>query len=135
MSKIEWDPSLETGDTVVDQEHRKIYFLIDELVTRQHDPKFLEAAIGDIIEYAGTHFAHEESLMARYDYPDTQHHQALHAAFAEEAERLGDECIAGVCLSESGLAEFMLGWLNGHINAEDRRLVEHIQSHGHPAAG
>lgn len=136
MTTHGWDPSLETGDALIDSEHKRFFALANELQSNQgHDAAFLRAAVDDVIQYARHHFGHEEELMGRFDYPDTEHHMRLHNDFAEEAYRLGCDCVVGTCTSEDALREFLTGWLHRHIDAEDRRLVEHIQSHGHPAAG
>lgn len=131
MGNLAWDHSLETGDSAVDAEHRKIFFLIGELQNAEanaHSREFVDAAIEDITDYAHEHFAHEESLMQRSGYPDYEHHARLHRGFAEEAERLAFELQAGAVISEAGLAVFMSRWLSEHIDAEDRRLVEFIRA-------
>ena len=131
MEHPQWDPSLATGDEVVDSEHRKIFVLVGGLVDASEQgctDQFLEAAIGDLMEYAHGHFAHEEALMTRTRYPDTEHHLQLHRAFAETAEQMADDCLSGVKISVRGLADFLYRWLNEHILAEDRRLVEHVRA-------
>lgn len=133
MQTVKWDETLATGDPTVDQEHHKLFILVDELNKTDdalHGPEFISAVVDDILDYARSHFAHEESLMERSAYPDIERHRALHAAFAEEAERLSFENTVGATFSATGLAVFMNDWLREHIMAEDRRLVEHLRSGG-----
>lgn len=131
MEHPQWDPSLATGDELVDAEHRKIFVLVGGLVDVSEQgctDEFLEAAIGDLMEYARSHFGHEEALMERTGYPHAAHHMQLHRAFAETAEQMAADCLAGVKISVRGLADFAYRWLNEHILAEDRRLVEHVRA-------
>lgn len=130
MTARQWDPSLETGDPVVDAEHRDIYSLVSELqraATSGTDRGVVEGAISRILSYSRNHFEHEEALMQRIGFPDLERQRALHREFSETAEQLADDYLHGVSMSAEGLARFMREWFETHIDTEDRRIVEHLR--------
>ena len=130
----EWDPQLETGDPIVDGEHRRFFALSNEFEDGAgHDQAFLDRTVGELIDYSRHHFAHEEALMERFAYPYAEHHKSLHRDFAQEVESLGEDVMAGLTFSENGLRDFVKSWLEQHIEAEDRRLVDFLHAHRSPA--
>ena len=130
MTCSDWDPALETGDQVVDAEHKDIYELVCEMQTAVQtgqDRGVVDGSLARILKYARTHFEHEEALMQRAGYPDLERHRQLHREFAEEAENLADDYLKGVNVSAQGLTEFMQAWLTNHIDSEDRQIVAYIR--------
>ncbi len=136
MADTDWDPALETGDQVVDAEHRDIYELVCEMeraIETGQDRGVVDGALARILKYARVHFDHEEALMERSSYPDLEHHRGLHQEFAATAASLSDDYLHGVNVSARGLTEFMQAWLVNHIDVEDRKLVDHIRRQAQPA--
>lgn len=130
MTYATWDPAMETGDAQVDEEHRAMYDLVNEMHRRVEtgdDAEFVAEALARVLEYARIHFDHEEALMARIGYPDLEAHRELHREFAAEAERLAMEELAGVNFSAHGWVGFMADWLEKHIETEDRRIGEYVR--------
>ena len=61
-------------------------------------------------------------------YPATSAHMAIHSDFAETAANLAQAHEAGSGKTALELADFMQGWLETHINQEDRPLVAHVRA-------
>lgn len=130
MPYAQWDSSLETGDELVDAQHKNLYAIVNELHEAIIDERAKEAValvLVRILLHAKTHFHDEELLMARSNFPDIERHKELHREFEQEAERLSDEYLAGTIVSPLGLSEFLHAWLIEHIGSEDRLLAEHVQ--------
>lgn len=122
------DPRLLTGDATVDQQHRTIYELLHELETSADTPAELMRALEFMAEYILMHFEAEESLMRSSGYPE-----ADAAAHMAEHRHLTDATRQRICAFREGslrhtgeLAEFLRGWLSGHVDIFDRALVEHL---------
>lgn len=133
MTYAQWDRSLETGDALVDDEHRAIYELVNQMyahIAAGEEQEIVADSLDRIVEYARVHFAHEEALMTRTGYPDLQHHCALHREFSAETDRLALEELAGVSFSPLGLTEFLRDWLERHIAVEDRRIGDYLRATG-----
>jgi len=131
MRYARWQSSLETGDREVDNQHRALYELVNDLnasavLSRGH--KGEGEALGRIVSYALHHFSSEEALMRRYDYPGLGEHSAAHAEFAEAAEGLVAAHFVGTGRSMRELAEFMEEWLETHITRFDQPMVEFVRA-------
>ena len=128
----EWDPALETGDPTVDEQHRQLYELVNEMndtVASGRSDELIAASFGRIIEYARSHFAYEEALMERIGYPGIETQMWQHREFAKEVELLWSEILSGDRVSPGGLVDFMKEWLSYHVDQEDRKIGAFIRSH------
>lgn len=132
MTRLGWDDSFATGDETVDAQHRELFDLIarfHDTIETGDDATAIADALESLMSYAARHFAMEESLMARSDYPDRSRHAALHAHLASETDRLaGHISDAGTSMTIE-VALFLHNWLRDHVLSEDRRLIEHVQRH------
>ena len=130
MRYVSWNPALETGLPEIDQQHMELYALVNDLNAAAlvgTGPQQLERMLHRILRYASVHFATEEALMADSSYTDSVAHAAIHAAFAEQVQCLAQEYAEGHGKSVLGLAVFMQDWLESHIQAVDRPLVDHLR--------
>lgn len=128
---IEWDNSLETGVAEVDEDHRNLVRLINELdamLSQGVDTARFGAVIDTLIDYAENHFRREEEMLERLGYPDIVIHAESHAGFAH---RLG-AMVAG-CIIEPGpdsiarLRDHLRSWLIDHILLEDMRYAPFVR--------
>lgn len=129
---IEWAPSLETGDARVDGQHQTIVRMFNEFQTAEAENRESEV-LGDLmvrlLEYVAVHFATEEGLMDRFDYPESERgpHVEQHAALTARARELvlahrnDDEG------TSAALSAILADWLVEHFQVYDRRLVEHVR--------
>jgi hemerythrin len=132
MSPIPWDATLETGDAVVDHQHRAIHNLFNRLESADDNEIEVMRALDFLTEHVLVHFATEEDLMAREEFP-----QALAEVHVAEHRRLSegvrDYVIAfrtGELSGVSPIVEYLRGWLVSHVHACDRKLVNHIHARG-----
>ena len=65
----EWDETLETGDPLVDQQHRRIYQIFYELEAADDTPGEIMHALDQLTVHVAVHFATEEDLMRREQFP------------------------------------------------------------------
>jgi len=125
----EWDPGLETGDDVVDAQHRNLYAIVNELDDALREERAREAValmLVRVLLHAKSHFHDEEALMERVGYPGLERHRGLHRDFEQQAEQISDEYLAGESISPECLAAFLHDWLVEHIGTEDRQIVAYL---------
>jgi hemerythrin len=130
-----WNEALETGDAIVDDQHRSLYALVNDLnadTLLGRNPALAEVELERILRYATEHFATEESLMQLSAYPRTAAHSAVHREFAEQATGMVAAHLEGHGPTLQDLAEFMQSWLDSHIRDEDQPLIEHVRAAGLP---
>jgi hemerythrin-like metal-binding protein len=131
MAYVTWDPSLETGNDVVDQEHRGLYDLLNELYDSIVESSGVEAqgeVLARMADYAVVHFADEEALMRSIGYPGLGEQQKMHHDFVAEVGRMSDEWRSGGTLLPLTVAMFLRQWLQEHIGTEDKKIGDFIRA-------
>ena len=79
---FEWTEEMSVGIPVVDEDHQGFILLINDLnraITENMPPKELKHKMQLIIDDAERHFAQEEKLFNKWNYPDTSTHANIHA--------------------------------------------------------
>jgi len=123
MSMIEWSQRLSVGVSEFDKEHQVLIGLINELFDAMRGGsgrQTVERVLDGLLEYAGTHFAHEERMMRQYGYPDTEAHVAEHEALTRKATEIRAS-ITGPASSADAMKtmNFITKWLTTHIQGSD----------------
>lgn len=133
-SLMEWNDSLVLGITSIDQQHRKLVEMINDLYDGFQSGRGREAmarVFGGLIEYTANHFAHEESIFDRTGYPQTDAHKREHQALVKKVLDLkakfedGDQNIF-----TQDLMLFLKNWLVNHIMGTDKKYVPHLKASG-----
>ncbi|MEW8014522.1 MAG: bacteriohemerythrin [Candidatus Sedimenticola endophacoides] len=77
MAHLEWSNSLDTGISVIDEQHKRIVDYINELHDAQQtlDKRRVGEVIDELVDYTVSHFAFEESLMEQAGYPFLEAHK------------------------------------------------------------
>jgi len=134
MPRVTWSDRLSVGVQSIDDQHRKMVSLLSQL----HDGIMSgkgKIALGGIlqalIEYTTMHFAHEEDLLLRSDYPDRVAHQKEHAdllrqilGIRRQYETVGPSAVTIPVMS------FLENWTMNHITGADMRHREHLAAKG-----
>ena len=85
-------------------------------------------AIDALVDYTHYHFAAEEALMERYDYPVLQAHRQKHGQLAKQVKNYAENIHAGNLPGSSEFQKFFSGWIITHILNEDRKIGEFLNS-------
>lgn len=128
-----FNKDLETGNQLIDSEHRQLIDAINNLLSAcsagkgrvelTNTAKFLQ-------DYTAKHFSDEEKLQLQYQYPDYANHKRYHDDFKK--------VVAGICakLDKDGpnialvseVNSAIAGWLIHHIKKEDVKVAAHIKN-------
>ncbi|MBI5232046.1 MAG: bacteriohemerythrin [Coriobacteriales bacterium] len=132
MTPFEWDPTLETGDLVVDRQHMTIHRLFNQLECAADNPAEIMRVLDYLSEYVLMHFATEEDLMAREGFPEAaiDSHMAEHRKLTEGVRVKVLEFRRGELTSTAPVLEFLRDWLKTHVHECDRELVVHVRGRG-----
>ena len=132
MSPIPWDPTLETGDALVDAQHKDIFALINEVDSMEGDDRAALLGVVDrLMEHVEVHFTTEELLMLRVGYPAEarESHRDEHRALQEDARATALGFRGSWDLTKAPFADFLAKLLE-HILTQDRALVDYVQAQG-----
>lgn len=131
METFVWNDRFMTGETVVDEEHKELVRIINwvgSLQSQEAAANEIEKVLEYLVNYAGTHFSHEEALMAESgcDIRHVDLHKRIHRDFAQQ--------ISNMRMMDTGpsdtefLLRFLTNWLAFHILGTDQAMARQVQS-------
>ena len=121
VSRYEFTKKMETGNAMIDKEHRELFQAVNKLLDACSAGKgraSMDETIQFLNNYVDQHFSHEEQLQRQSGYPNL----AAHRVFHEKYKQTLKEITARISVSGPTITE--LGKLNGHISV----LVSHINT-------
>ena len=129
ISSYSWAALLELGIAEIDEQHRTLFRLLNELRAAADAPDAIErqsAILAELDVDTRRHFAAEERLMRDIGFPDIAAHIAEHQRLQREL----DDCRAHV-LDRKGAIDFSVftqSWLIGHLMTMDRQYADFLNS-------
>ena len=130
--KAVWDESLSVGVAEIDDQHKQIFKNYNEFSVAcrdGHGADKLNDLLWFLSSYVATHFAHEERLMQRINYPGYANHCLMHTEFIGEIDKLMHR------FSKEGPSEELVStvnkivknWLMNHIDLMDRSIGKFVR--------
>ena len=120
MMHVEWSEVLSVGVPSVDEDHKKLVSLVNELFSSCFvgvGDEALSAVLGRLIDYTQYHFAREEEFLRSRESP------AL-ASHADEHHKLTEQVMAIAAKGPAALSDdvllFLRDWLTHHILETDK---------------
>jgi hemerythrin len=131
MALPSWDDSYATGDEAIDRQHRELLKLVDDLERAElasATPEVINKALDLVVDFTFSHFAMEEDLMVRVDYPQRDQDEMIqqHREFANYARLRVAEFRSAGPQSVLPLRAFLTEWLTVHEFGLDRKLADFI---------
>ncbi|TYO98906.1 methyl-accepting chemotaxis protein [Geothermobacter ehrlichii] len=120
---IKWSEDYSTGISMVDEQHKRLLDLINQLFVSMKnggDKATVRNAIEGLADYTRSHFSDEEDLMRRYGYPDLDAHIKLHQKFVDAVQDYQRRLANDERLAPAEVFNFLKGWLIYHIQEKDR---------------
>jgi hemerythrin-like metal-binding protein len=134
MASMIWSESLSVGVKTLDDDHKKLVDMINELVDGITNKRRLEAltqVLDKLVHYTKLHFAREEDYFARTGYPQAATHIQQHRTLIQQVSQLQARLKAGdTSLLSLDLMKFLRDWLTRHIMEEDKQYKSHLNSNG-----
>ena len=127
---FQWSDDFRIGHTVIDQEHKYLFSLLQNLTDIVHAEREDRIAtiniLNQLLAYTQTHFQNEEELMERNNFAGLQAHQQNHDRLINQVEYLLEEFQEGEPVLTIEVLLFLKEWLSVHILQEDVQLVQLI---------
>ncbi len=121
---IEWKDDYNIGIESIDQQHRKLVSLINQLQTAvdySTGEEFEREALDELVDYTKTHFSYEEGLMEKYGYAELEPHKAQHRKMIAKVEAVLSEYEQNQDRAMQDALDFLKDWLIRHINGTDKQ--------------
>lgn len=113
------------GIAEIDDEHRRLFQMINEALTLTAETNDLAAAaerlVTELRTYAATHFAHEEAYMEKIHDPELALQKQQHIAFTNKVNNFSVNTSSTDATLDSlrELMEYLVRWLYRHILSSD----------------
>ncbi len=124
--KIVWHDCFLIGDPTIDQEHRQLFELANELLAATDKPA-LTMCVMKLYRHVREHFDHEERLMREVGYPSYLAHREAHNQLITGLNSVS-EMIARDQWSPQDLCVLIASWAENHIPKVDAALAEYVRS-------
>lgn len=121
---IEWQEAYCIGDAKIDHQHQQLFRIANDFLQSVTKDEQLRCA-HVLFDYTTWHFAYEEGLMRKYNFPGYEEHIAEHAKLISRLEELSAR-IVGDTLDREDLVYFIKHWALFHIPQEDAKLAEYL---------
>lgn len=118
-----WTEKLSIGLPEIDDQHKILISLVNKL---HHAMKTKKGAaesgkiLNELAQYTITHFAFEEKLFDKYDYPEKEGHKKYHAELVDKVSKFKEDFDSGRAGLSMDLMHFLMDWLNDHIMKTDK---------------
>ncbi|MDE7221557.1 MAG: response regulator [Oscillospiraceae bacterium] len=129
-TRFEWREEFEIGVDVIDQEHRRLFRIINKLFDFRDEEKDSQWTCQEGIKYfkghAMKHFADEEAYMLSAGYEGLEQHRRIHKGFRENTLPALEQELEQTNYSPDAVNHFLgvcAGWLIGHTLTEDQAIT------------
>jgi hemerythrin len=133
MALVTWDQSYRVSVKRLDEQHQKLFSLINSLHEAMRQGKGQEVVqdtVHELATYTVTHFRAEEELLRKAGYPGLVAHQSEHQRFVARVNQFVEDVKAGKLASSIAVLGFLKDWLTEHIKRTDGPYVAHLTAHG-----
>lgn len=134
MTFMVWNPYLETGIRIVDQQHRGLVDMLNQAApllaqSSRESLRDIGPLLDNLLNYAATHFKTEEALMARLhmDSRACSHHHESHALFVQQVSEMVQAYASDAGITGDRLLSFLASWLVLHILGEDQAMARQVR--------
>jgi len=133
LPTLEWDPKYSVGVEMIDNQHKKMFGMINDLVgiiNTVPTAEKLQPIIRELVIYKQAHFATEEKYFREFNYEGTAEHEDAHRKFNDKVEEITKKYGEDVIPFTFELIDFLEDWLVTHLMGLDQKYKKCFQEHG-----
>ena len=131
MPFIEFNNQLSVNIDFLDEQHKELIKIINalhEAACQEHSEINCKDIIDQLKDYIKYHFATEERLMQKFDYPYTQEHIQEHDDFIAKVLEFQFQLQNEDRDITNDLLAFLKKWLTGHIQGSDKKYSPYLKA-------
>ena len=126
MALLVWNDTYSVGIPSIDEQHKKILDMINELslsLINKEDESRQVLVILKLASYTISHFRHEENIFDKYNYEETDEHKESHKKLIERVDDFQTRLTENKEDIGEELLGFLITWLLNHILLMDKRYM------------
>ena len=126
MPLIIWNKSIEIDIQKIDNQHKKLVEIINDLYDAMNEGRSndaIEEILNRLVDYTEYHFSTEEHYFKKFNYSDAEAHKKEHDHFCQQIRdyrKALDEGNNNEALT-SEVWNLLQNWLVQHINSSDKK--------------
>jgi len=128
-----WSNDLSVGVRLIDEQHKVLLGLINELHAAMRAHKSDDVLVGVVErlkQYTVKHFGQEEEYFDRYGYPETAQHKEYHRKLVQQVLDFEAGLKSGKAKVTMEIMRFLKDWLINHIMGTDKKYTTFLNSKG-----
>ena len=132
MDRLDWNESFRIGVERIDEQHRKLFALRNQLLdcccreNSVHAEDF-HRILSELFEYTRYHFEAEEEFMQAIAYPKLDAHHKCHDQFIDNLVNFSLDA-ANSTKTHREVLDFLTVWLINHVLKSDMDIRRYIES-------
>ena len=120
---INWNDSYSVGNTEMDEQHKKLIELINDLILHSNaapESKIVNETLYELFKYTRYHFQDEEELMQNLNYPNLEEHKKSHKNFIYKISMFCMEVMDRKATVTEDILKFLTNWIVEHTMLDDQ---------------
>jgi len=126
---IYWSEAISLGNEEVDNQHKKLFELTNELIKHADadaHSEIINETLYELLQYVDTHFSDEEALMESINYPKLEEHKKLHRSFTKQIAMFCRDVVQGKATIAEELLAYLSHWLQHHTSQADQDYKNYL---------
>ena len=131
MELIKWTKKYSVGITEIDNQHKGLVILINELFSLMSEGKAkakMPEIFDHLTDYTKKHFFVEESMLIKYGYKEYDQHKEEHQKFIAQLVKLKLDLEKEEITISLKTLNFLKDWLLNHILISDKKYSTFIMN-------
>lgn len=131
---VEWKDSYSVGVDTIDDDHKKLLGMINQLQAAAHyktDEEIVEQVLNQLVDYTKYHFCREEEMMRKCNYPDFEEHKKQHDEMILQVSSYINDYRIDRTRTIEDVAVYLKTWLVTHINGTDQKYTPYLKECKH----
>ncbi|MDR0876472.1 MAG: bacteriohemerythrin [Treponema sp.] len=129
---IHWSPTFSVGVKLIDDQHRELLDLTNDLFNHcvgdeKSERAYFESVIGKAVQYIRGHFSTEEKIMIATNYPGYKDHKRAHDTFVLQVIEQARSFEEKRSFTLLAFTRYLKDWILTHIAVVDKEYVEYFK--------
>jgi len=127
MSLIEWTEDLSVGLPKIDDQHKQLISIYNDMfsaIDRNEGDEALDDIFRRLKAYTESHFKDEETYMQSIGYPNLGEHASEHVLLLVRVQMMWNLSQNDEIIQPDGVAHFLREWISEHVSTSDKQIGE-----------
>jgi hemerythrin len=125
-----WSKSLETGISLIDEQHKELFRQVDILLDQSNANRHKDS-LNFLDGYIVKHFSDEQKMQMDSKYPKAVQHKKFHDDYVVVFRKLKEKYLkeGPSAANNMEINKTVVGWLKDHILVHDKEFATYYRSY------